>query len=197
MENSMQNLKTPAVTGGPRSAETRQRILGAARQLFATVGFEHCTVRSVAAEAGIHASLVMRYFGSKEGLFASAMKFDLQLPSLKEIPQADRGRTLVAHLLKRWGGVDASSELPALVRLSITHPEAKERLFAVFAEQVAPMIRSVVPARLAKTATALIATQTMGLALSRYVLEIPAIVSLPEKVLIEAIGNTIQTYLNG
>ncbi len=103
----------------------------------------------------------------------------------------------MAHLLKRWGGADASSELPALVRLAITHPEAKDRLFAVFAEQVAPMIRSVVPARQAKTATALIATQTMGLAISRYVLEIPTIVSLPEKVLIEAIGDTIQTYLNG
>ncbi len=87
----MQDVKTTAATSGPRSTETRQRIVGAARQLFATVGFERCTVRSVAAEAGIHASLVMRYFGSKEGLFASAMNFDLQLPSLKEVPQANRG----------------------------------------------------------------------------------------------------------
>ncbi len=181
--------------GGARSQRTRERILAAARQQFASLGFDRCTVRSVASEASIHPSLVMRYFGSKEGLFASAMSFDLQLPPLLEVPEHERGYVLVTHLLKRWRGPESSSELPALVRLAIAHPEAKKRLFEIFNEQLVPVIRLVVPPRQAKVITALIATQTMGLALARYILEIPAVVALPEKTLIEAIGGTIQGYL--
>lgn len=191
-------MNTPhLIPGSSKSQSTRERILAAARQQFASVGFERCTVRSVAAEACVHPSLVMRYFGSKEGLFASSMHFDLQLPVLKDVQESERGRVLVAHLLKRWEGAEASSELPALIRLAITHPEAKQRLFAIFSEQILPVIRSVVPAKQVKVATALIATQTMGLALARYVLLIPAVVALNDTLLIDAIGNTIQTYLRG
>ena len=179
-----------------RSQKTRERILAAARQQFAALGFDRCTIRSVAAEASINPSLVIRYFKSKEGVFAAAMNFDLQLPPLGQVERSERGRVLVAHLLKRWGGSESSNELPALVRLAITHPEAKQRLLEIFSEQLVPVIRSVVPRKHAKVTTALIATQTMGLALARYILEIPAVVVLPERVLVEAIGDTIQNYLN-
>jgi len=59
-------------TGGPRSAGTRRAILGAARTTFAARGYEQTTIRAVAARAGVDASMVMRYFGSKAGLFTAA-----------------------------------------------------------------------------------------------------------------------------
>src|ERR1700759_5068384 len=55
--------------GGPRSEATRRTILDAARHAFAARGYEQTTIRAVAGEAGIDASMVMRYFGSKPGLF--------------------------------------------------------------------------------------------------------------------------------
>ena len=58
--------------GGPRSEATRRAILDAARGIFASHGYAQTTIRAVAAEAGIDASMVMRYFGSKAGLFAAA-----------------------------------------------------------------------------------------------------------------------------
>jgi len=60
----------------PRNAsQTRADILSAARRRFATEGYEGTTLRAVAAEVGVDAALVIRYFGSKEDLFAAAAEF--------------------------------------------------------------------------------------------------------------------------
>jgi hypothetical protein len=71
--------------GGPRSVPARRAILAAARARFAAEGYERTTVRAIAADADIDASMVMRYFGSKEDLFAAAADIDLRLPSLKGV----------------------------------------------------------------------------------------------------------------
>ena len=73
-------------TGGPRSEGTRRAILGAARATFAARGYEQTTIRAVAAQAGVDASMVMRYFRSKAGLFTAAVTMDLQVPDLRSVP---------------------------------------------------------------------------------------------------------------
>jgi AcrR family transcriptional regulator len=66
--------RTPAVAPRPRdSAATRQALLHAARELFATAGYDATTVRGVADRAGVNQALLFRYFGNKEGLFAEAV----------------------------------------------------------------------------------------------------------------------------
>ena len=72
----------PLGVGGPRSEGTRRAILDAARNLFAARGYEQTTIRAVAGRADIDASMVMRYFGSKAGLFAAAATLDLDAPNL-------------------------------------------------------------------------------------------------------------------
>lgn len=58
----------------PRNAErTRARILAAAADRFARDGYEQVGVRDIAADAGVDAALVCRYFGSKEDLFAQVV----------------------------------------------------------------------------------------------------------------------------
>jgi len=47
---------------------TRQRLLDAARQLFAEKGFGETSTREIAAAAGCNLSLINHYFASKEGL---------------------------------------------------------------------------------------------------------------------------------
>src|SRR5690242_15802896 len=51
---------------------TEARILAAARQLFGEHGYDRTTIRAIATAAGSDPGLVMRYFGSKEKLFAQA-----------------------------------------------------------------------------------------------------------------------------
>ena len=60
--------------------------------VFARDGYERATIRSIAAEAGIHASMVMRYHGTKQDLFAAAAALDLKLPELGEMKRGSLGR---------------------------------------------------------------------------------------------------------
>lgn len=55
------------------AAATRAALLAAARTRFANFGYEQTSLREVAADAGVDAALVCRYFGSKEDLFAAAL----------------------------------------------------------------------------------------------------------------------------
>lgn len=50
-------------------AATRERLLDAARSLFAEHGFEDVTVRDICREAGANLALVSYYFGDKHGLY--------------------------------------------------------------------------------------------------------------------------------
>jgi len=52
-------------------AETRQRILGAARHLFAAGGYEASTTRDIADAAGIANGTLFNYFPNKEAILAS------------------------------------------------------------------------------------------------------------------------------
>ena len=62
------------VTRRRDAAATRRALLGAARERFARVGYEGTTLRDVAADVGVNLALIKRYFGSKEGLFKTALE---------------------------------------------------------------------------------------------------------------------------
>src|SRR4051794_9995819 len=104
-----------------RSDATRAAILAAARERFATDGYERATIRSVAADAGIDPSMVMRYFGSKEGLFAAAAEFELRLPDPSGVPPEQVGRLAAEYFLTRW---EDDGTLQALLRVGATNEAA-------------------------------------------------------------------------
>ena len=57
-----------------RNAEaTRAAILDAARGRFACEGYDRAGLREIAADAGVDAALVSRYFGGKDELFAAVL----------------------------------------------------------------------------------------------------------------------------
>ena len=58
---------------GRNAEQTRQRILLAARSLFAKGHYESVGTREIAAKAGVNVTLINRYFGSKKKLFAAVV----------------------------------------------------------------------------------------------------------------------------
>src|SRR5262245_24193992 len=101
-----------------RSEPTRNAILAAARERFAKDGYERATIRAIAAQAEIDPALVIRYFGSKEDLFAAAAQFDLALPDLSAVPRTELGATLVGHFLDVW---ERDETFFALLRAGVTN----------------------------------------------------------------------------
>ena len=128
------------LAGARSSDRTRAAILRAARAHFARHGYERTTIRAVAADAAIDASMVMRYFGSKEKLFDAALTIDLRLPDLTAVARDDLPHVLVRHFLDRWEGDPADDALLLLLRSAVTNERAAARLREIFAEQVAPAL---------------------------------------------------------
>ncbi|MFI8520791.1 TetR/AcrR family transcriptional regulator [Streptomyces sp. NPDC085481] len=61
------------MTKAERALETRERILGAACEVIAEIGFENVSMRKVAEHAGVSKALLHYHFDTREKLFAEAM----------------------------------------------------------------------------------------------------------------------------
>ena len=176
-----------------RSDATRAAILAAARERFAADGYEKATIRSIARDAKIDPSMVMRYYGNKAGLFAAAVSIDPQLPGLPVEPREEIGRTLVRHFLTLW---EENGELTALMRVGATDPAAADQMQSVLRDQLIPLARQIGPEpEQAPTRAALCSSTVLGLALTRYVLRFPASVALTHEEIVDWLGPTIQRYL--
>jgi AcrR family transcriptional regulator len=181
-------------TGGPRSEGTRRAILGAARATFAARGYEQTTIRAVAARAGVDASMVMRYFRSKAGLFTAAVTMDLQVPDLRSVPAGRRGELLVRHFISRWEDPLHDDEMIALLRTGVTSETVAGRLQAVLGQLITEPIAALAYEQAAERST-LIATQLLGLALCRYILRFEPLASLPADDVVAAVAPSVQRYL--
>ncbi len=131
-----------------RSDATKSAILTAARERFAAEGYERATIRAIANAADIDPAMVMRYFGSKERLFAAAAEFDLRLPDLSGIRRRDVGAVLVGHFFDRWEGDDI---LMALLRAAASQEAAAARMQAGVRRAGDPPGRRALPGPVGRT----------------------------------------------
>jgi AcrR family transcriptional regulator len=178
----------------PKSIRTREAIEIAARKLFMANGFDRTTVRDIAARAGIDASMIIRYFGGKDALFARVATIDLQLPDLSGADPGTIGETLVRHFLDQWEGENNRGGLPILLRSAASNPEAAERLRDLFRLQVFPAVSLAGPVANAPTRAGLVASQLLGLAMARYVLCLPPVVAMSREQIVSTMGETVQRY---
>ena len=178
------------------STATKAAILTAARTHFAGDGFDRATIRAIAASAGVDPAMVMRYYGNKAGLFAAASEYDLHLIDFAAVPVRRLGDTVVRTFLDRWepgGQVDGA--LLVLLRTALTEDSARDTMRTIFARQVEPAVTRAAPDGHAPVRAGLIASQVMGLALTRYVLRLPPVVGLSAEEIAAWMGPVIQRYL--
>jgi AcrR family transcriptional regulator len=168
--------------------------LAAARTLFAEKGYEGATVRDIAGAANIDPSMVIRYFGGKEALFAQAAELNLRLPDLKNVPEDRWGEALVRHFLAIWEGESGINGLPVALRSAASNELAAERLRGIFTDQVAPALAKVAAGGPSTTA-GLVSSQLLGLAFCRYVLKLPPVVALSSEQIVVEVGRVIQGLL--
>lgn len=178
-----------------RSAETRAAILAAARARFAADGYEKATIRAIAAEAGIDASMVMRYFGDKAGLFRAAAVDDLRIAALRAHGPADLAEKLTRILFATW----ESGENPVmrlLMRTAFTHPEAASQVQRVLDEQIRPAVLAALPDDPdAELRAGLVYSQTVGLIATRYMIGVEPLASADADVAERAIRAAIELHL--
>jgi AcrR family transcriptional regulator len=162
-------------TSRPRSGpRTRADILEAARRRFARDGYERTTLRTIAADVGVDAALVSRYFGSKQDLFATATEFQINLPDLSSADPDDIADMLLPQYFAVW---EDDHTFLALLRAAGTSEVAAETINETLAEHVAPALRAATPDH-DRQRIALLDAFVIGLAMTRSVLANPAITEL-------------------
>lgn len=108
------------------AARTREAILDAATARFASAGYERSGAREIAADAGVTAALVNRYFGSKEGLFAAVIGRAFDPSGLIDGPIEGLADRLARRVVEERAGLDGAGGSPPVLLLlrSATEPKA-------------------------------------------------------------------------
>lgn len=181
-------------TQRPRNAaQTQADILAAARRRFATDGYEPTTLRAIAADVGVDAALVTRYFGSKQDLFATATEFRIDLPDLSAADQDDIADMLLPRYFAVW---EDDQSFLALLRAAGTSRVAAETLNQTLATHVAPTLRTATPDH-ERQRIALTDAFVIGLAMTRSVLANPPIAALSREELARWAGPVFRQLLVG
>lgn len=182
--------------GGP---DTRGAILSAARKSFAGKGFDRTTIRAVAADAGVDPALVHHYFGSKDDLFLSALEIPIDpreaIPSVFAVGLDGAGERLLRIFLSVWDDQQARLPLLALVRNALTTEAAasllRSGMFRLIFEPIAELLGS----DDARLRAQLVASQLSGLVITRYVLRLEPLASLPADDVVAWVAPNLQRYL--
>lgn len=100
---------------------TKARILAAAQRAFAQQGYAQAGIRDIAAMADVSSPMLLRYFGSKAGLFEAALIDVFDQGDLYTSSKTDFGKRLAALFS------DQALEItpPAIIALSTSHPDAQ------------------------------------------------------------------------
>jgi len=170
----------PSPSAEPISREERRRrteacILQEARRLFAEEGFERATIRAVARRTGVDPALVMQYFGSKEGLFAAAMEGAHSGGTARGVSRAEIPAAVLRDVLAKFEGTDDREAAVALLRNFLTHHEARRIMRdEVMCSLIGDLSRTIGGSD-AELKAALMMSCAAGMALARYVLELPGL----------------------
>lgn len=109
------------------AAATRASLLAAATSHFAKEAYDSVSLRAIAAEAGVDVSLISRYFGGKEELFAAVLESCPAPDELFQGDPADFGER-ISRMLVEDPLDDNKFEVILVMLRSASHPSASEAI---------------------------------------------------------------------
>ncbi|NKZ11357.1 TetR/AcrR family transcriptional regulator [Mycolicibacterium septicum DSM 44393] len=184
----------------PGISTSRQAILDAARARFAGDGYVATTIRQVAADAGVDASLVMQFFRSKDELFAAVMSISpdtlAHLSGAFDGPDEQLGERVVRAFLAAWEGAPQDSEpLMAMLRGAVVNELANTQLREFIQ---ARLLDAVGPGATddAVLRAGLASSMLVGLIVGRRIVGVPTLVDADTDALVAVVAPAIQNVLS-
>ncbi len=183
----------------PGKTATKEQIISAAQTFFAKTSYDQTTIRDIAKQAHVDPALIMHYFRTKQELFISAMTPPQQVP--QKIAKALEGdaETLGLRLATLFVGLleaKATNQIVIGVLRAVIHvPEAASLLKTILVSPILTVFKKSGKLDNPELRATLVQTQLVGLVITRYILKIEPIASLPKDELISYIAPTLQRYL--
>ncbi|ODU02709.1 MAG: hypothetical protein ABS81_16725 [Pseudonocardia sp. SCN 72-86] len=175
------------------AADTRDALLRAARRHFSVHGYAGATLRGIAAEAQVSAALLVKYFGSKEGLLAAASDLEAETAALLDAPNA----TLGAHLVGALLDLHDRAQADPLLRTVLTGPRpGGERIVEELDRRLVARLADRLDGPDARLRAEMVCAQLIGLGAVRLLLASPATVAEPPAALVERLGPILQAWID-
>lgn len=186
--------------GGPSG--TRERILTAAAEEFGELGYDGATIRAIAGRAGVDTALVHHYFGTKSALFAAVVDFPIDpvtaIPSMLSGDPAAAGERIARFVLTTWEDPGFRGRGVALVRGAIGSRSSGDLMVGfVYREILMAISDWLGPSEESERRAGLVASEIVGVIVTRYVLELAPMVAMGVEELVAAIGPRLQYHLTG
>ncbi|MEU8848337.1 TetR family transcriptional regulator [Streptomyces sp. NPDC048564] len=184
------------------SADTRDRILSAAREEFSERGYEKTSVRGIAKAAGVDSALVHHYFGTKEQVFEASVEVAFA-PAFKvrdvvlQGPLDDVGERMTRFVFGLWENPVSRKPLLAIVRSAVNTEAAAAVFRRLVSAQLMRRIAGEIDAPDAELRAELAAAQLVGVAMMRYVIKIEPIASVDVEQIIARVAPVVQGHLTG
>lgn len=185
----------------PGGADTRGEILAAARRQFAAKGYTGATIRGIGSAAGVDPALVHHYFGTKRELFVTAIELPFDPADVVAAATGgdpgQAGERLVRMLLSIWGTEEGRSTMQSLLRSALSDEELLSMLREfMFETALRPIVAQIAADQQPLRAT-LLASQVIGLAFVRHVVDVEPLASADHDTVVAAVAPTLQRYLTG
>lgn len=177
----------PETKRAEQRRRTQERILTAARQAFAQVGYDRATIRAIAAAANVNPGLVMHYFGSKEELFR---RVAAAAPDTSDTETPEQlAEFLLGSLGVKLDGLPLAST--AALRSMLTHQSAAQDVQARINRQLRELSDAIAADDPHLRAT-LIDSIILGIVIGRHLLQLDALRDAPPDKIIDLLRPCFQ-----
>jgi AcrR family transcriptional regulator len=193
------------------NVDTRGEIVEAARRVFAAKGYNGASLRAVAREAEVDPALVHHYFDGKASLFVAAMALPFDPRSVQEhehlatsastsSSDVTAGTMVITGFLTMWDSAEGTGSSFASC---VAGMAASASVADAMREFVAERVWDNIPVNegenedLARQRQALVSSQLMGLAFTRYMLRVPPVSTATPAEIAGWAGPTLDRYMVG
>ena len=181
---------------------SRDLVLAAAKQRFATEGYEKTTLRAIAQDAHVDPSMVLYLFGSKEELFRESLRLildpDVLVAALtgETDDDPDIGTRMVRTYLRIWETPDTAASMRAMLQSATSNTDANDAFRGFMQNYVLTAVSGVLGGGEQARLRALLAASTLvGTAMLRYVMEVPPLATLTPDQVMRLVAPTVTRYL--
>jgi AcrR family transcriptional regulator len=189
---------------GRRQGEpvSRDAVLSAAKQRFATEGYEKTTLRAIAKDAHVDPSMVLYLFGSKEELFRESLRLILDPEVLVaamtgvDDDEPDIGTRMVRMYLRIWETPDTAASMRAMLQSATSNTDANDAFRGFMQNYVLTAVSGVLGGgEQARLRAMLAASNLVGTAMLRYIIQVPPLATLSADEVVALIAPTVTRYL--
>lgn len=198
--NSVNSISTKSVGRPQGGSDAKEKILDAARKLFAENGFDRSSLRQIAMLAGVDPSLISHHFGSKQKLFVEAV-FPLLdgprlLPSAFEGDRATLGLRLATLFVSLASQPSTQDLMLGILRSVSSEEKAAEMVRRFMGNTMTATVTSQLPGPNKELQANILSGQMIGVFVARYIVKAEPIASISSEELIQYLTPRIQSYFD-